>query len=825
MSFMFRWTFRLTVLLLSLSVLAFSLAYYLAAQSVPRYNKDIQFQELNSNLEIIRDTYNVPHIFGQNDEDVFFGLGYSHAQDRLWQMATLRRRAQGRLSEVFGLKTFQSDQFYRRLDLYTLAQSSFENFSDPAKSILQSYAKGVNARIREVNEESLGRGAPEMFLFDAPFAIWTAVDSIAILKMLGVEWSEQITREVLYARLLLALEDDKRALDLMPEVPGTGTLVPFDVHHSKAFSPDSDPYQTALSGLNLDHLPPLGLAGASNAFAASPSRAASGGALLANDPHGALSAPALWYLTRLELETGGVIGATIPGLPLILSGRSTALGWAITSSYIDDQDLILETVDPNQPEYYVSNNGPQKFVSRPSIIQIRNEQPVTIILRWSENGPILSPKEQGVFEVTPENHVVALAATALRGDDLSLEAFLNLMKSKTVSMAQSALGEFQSPSLTLTLVDDENIALFATGLRPERNPAHQTLGKYPSLGENKNNLWSGFLPEETSPRIVNPAGGIIVTSNNKLTDKAFPNHGAFAWGDSQRIQRLSRLLGERKVHTNESFKETQLDNISYTARSLLPLVAADLFFTEQSGPLGTQAQNRRLAMTLLADWNGDMDEYRPEPLIYAAWMRALQERLIRDEIGQLADAFTHVEPLFIERVFRNIEGAGKWCDIAQSSVVESCSDIASVALDDALISLKQTFGGTLSSLRWGDAHKAIHEHSSLGHIPLLKYFVNIEQPTSGGDHTIQRGRTKGTGANPFLNIHAAGYRGVYDFSDPDSSIFVIATGQSGHPLSRHYDDLGQLWRRGEYWRMSLDKDLTKSGAIGITRMSPANGSN
>ncbi|MGB1413464.1 MAG: penicillin acylase family protein [Paracoccaceae bacterium] len=825
MSFVFRWTFRLTVLLLSLSVLAFSLAYYLAAQSLPGYNKDIQFQELNSNLEIIRDTYNVPHIFGQNDEDVFFGLGYSHAQDRLWQMATLRRRAQGRLSEVFGLKTFQSDQFYRRLDLYTLAQSSFENFSDPAKSILQSYAKGVNARIREVNEQSLGRGAPEMFLFDAPFAIWTPVDSIVILKMLGVEWSEQITREILYARLLLALEDDKRALDLMPEVPGTGTLVPFDVHHSKAFSPDSHPYQTAVSGLNLDHLPPLGLAGASNAFAAAPSRAASGGALLANDPHGALSAPALWYLTRLELETGGVIGATIPGLPLILSGRSTALGWAITSSYIDDQDLILETVDPSQPEYYVSDNGPQKFVSRPSIIQIRNEQPVTIILRWSENGPILSPKEQGVFEVTPENYVVALTATALRGDDLSLEAFLNLMKSKSVSKAQSALDAFQSPSLTLTLVDDENIALFATGLRPERNPAHQTLGKYPSLGENKNNRWSGFLPEETSPRIVNPADGIIVTSNNKLTDEAFPNHGAFAWGDSQRIQRLSRLLGERKVHTNESFKETQLDNISYTARSLLPLVAADLFFTEESGALGTQAQNRRLAMTLLADWNGDMDEYRPEPLIYAAWMRALQERLIRDEIGQLADAFTHVEPLFIERVFRNIEGAGKWCDIAQSSVIESCSDIASVALDDALIYLKQNFGATLSALRWGDAHKAIHEHSSLGHIPLLKYFVNIEQPTSGGDHTIQRGRTKGTGANPFLNIHAAGYRGVYDFSDPDSSIFVIATGQSGHPLSRHYDDLGQLWRRGEYWRMSLDKDLTKSGAIGITRMSPANGSN
>ena len=264
----------------------------------------------------------------------------------------------------------------------------------------------------------------------------------------------------------------------------------------------------------------------------------------------------------------------------------------------------------------------------------------------------------------------------------------------------------------------------------------------------------------------------------------------------------------------------QLDSVSYTARTLLPLVGSDLFFTEQSGAIGTHADNRRTAMSLLANWNGDMDEYRPEPLIYAAWMRALQERLIRDELGQLADAFIHVKTLFIERVFRDIDGASIWCDIVQSAVKESCSDIASIALDDAIIWLSDRYEKSLLDLHWGDAHKAVHIHETLGNVPILKYFVNIEQPTSGGDHTIQRGRTKGTDPDPFLNIHAAGYRGVYDFSDPDSSIFVVSTGQSGHPLSRHYDDLGQLWRRGEYWRMSLDKSLIKSGAIGTTKLLP-----
>ncbi len=820
MAFLFRWTFRLTVILILLSALAVLLAYYLASQSLPNYNKELVLQGLKSELEIVRDTHNVPHIFGDNNQDVFFGLGYAHAQDRLWQMATMRRRAQGRLAEVFGITSFESDQFYRRLDFYTLARNSYEGFSKSSKEILYAYSKGINARIKEVNAGSLGRGAPEMFFFDAPFAIWTPVDSIAILKMLGVEWSDQMTREVVYAQVLMALNNDKLVQDILPDVPGKATLVPFKSQQNSAFRLNPQIYQEALTRLVITKWPRIGLTGASNAFAAAPNRAAAGKTLLANDSHNALSAPSLWYLARLELEHGGIIGASIPGLPLIMSGRGDALGWAITASYIDDQDLILETLTADQTEYYETAEGPKKFRSRPSIIQIRNQPPVTVMLRWSENGPILSPSQGNLFKVTHQNHVIALAATALQQNDRSIEAFLNLMQSQSVLEAQTALETFHSPSLTLTLVDASNIVLQTAGLRPLRDPQHRTFGRYPSLGSEVQNKWLGFLPEYSGTRITNPLDGIVVTSNNKLTDAAFPNHGAFQWGDSQRIQRLSRLLSQRKVHTHESFKETQLDNVSYTARTLLPLVGADLFFTEQGGAIGTQADNRRQAMSLLAGWNGDMDEYRPEPLIYAAWMRALQDRLIRDEIGQMADSFTHVEPLFIERVFRDVDGASIWCDITQSTVIETCSDIASTALDDALLWLSERYGTSLSGLRWGDAHKAIHIHETLGTVPLLKYFVNIEQPTSGGDNTIQRGRTKGSGPDPFLNSHAAGYRGVYDFSDPDSSIFVLSTGQSGHPLSRYYDDLGQLWRRGEYWRMSLDKNLISSGAIGTTRLFP-----
>jgi penicillin amidase len=215
-----------------------------------------------------------------------------------------------------------------------------------------------------------------------------------------------------------------------------------------------------------------------------------------------------------------------------------------------------------------------------------------------------------------------------------------------------------------------------------------------------------------------------------------------------------------------------------------------------------------------------MNEHLPEPLIAMEWLRVLQDRLIRDDLGPVADAITHVEPIFLERVFRDTDGASAWCDIIRSAVVESCADIARIALDEAIVRLGERYGADPQSWRWGDAHTARHDHPVLGQTPILHYLVNIRQSTSGGDFTLMRGRTAGIGPEPFANVHAAGYRGVYDFADPDSSVFIIATGQSGHPLSRHYDDLGALWRRGDYIPMSLDPGLAIAGAIGITRLEP-----
>ena len=825
MIILFRWLLRITLGAFVLVAAALALAWYFAARSLPEYDATAEVEGIAAPVEIVRDNANVPHIFGTTDGDVFFALGYAHAQDRLWQMVMLRRTAQGRLSELFGARTLPIDMLMRRLAIYDLAMSSVQAQDAPTQSALTAYAAGVNAWLAEVNAGARGRGAPEMWLFNHPIAPWVAADSIAILKLLSVQLQSHLSAEVLRARVSLVLPPD-RVADILPDVPGAGTAA---LPEYAAIVPGAGtaPVQLAAAPASDDLLSdplspfaPSGLGGASNAWAAGVARSATGSTLLANDPHVELTAPALWYLAQLDLRSGGVIGGTIPGVPLVLTGRSADLGWGITSSYLDDLDIFVEEVNPENPDQYRDLDGWRDFETRDSIIVVRDAAPVTIRLQWTVNGPVLPPEVFDLGTIRPPGHVTSIGWTALDPGDTTMTAGLRLMAAQSIEQAIAAGELFVAPSQVLTLADRNRIGMKLVGRMPLRDPAHASEGRMPSLGYVAQNRWQGVIPYAENPGFVDPPGGILGNTNNKIVNRPFPRHVSFLWGDAQRVQRWEFLMQTRQVHTRDSFIEAQLDTVSNAARTLLSLVGADLWFTGEAAPAGTPERQRQVALALLAEWNGEMNEHLPEPLIYAAWMRALQERLIRDELGPLADAFTHVDPVFVERVYRDVDGASAWCDVLQSAPVETCTDVARLALDDALVMIAERYGTTLESLRWGDAHVAAHDHPVLGQTPILDWVVNIRQSTSGDDHTLMRGLTAGTPDDPFRNVHAAAYRGVYDFADPDSSVFIISTGQSGHPLSRHYDDLGVRWRQGEYIPMTLDPALARAASVGVTTLLP-----
>ena len=824
----FRWLFRIAVALVAITILAGLGLYYFLSRSLPDYGATWRVAGIEAPVEIARTIHNVPHVFGETDEDVFFGLGFAHAQDRLWQMTMLRRTAQGRLSELFGARTLRTDELLRRLDIYSLSVASVAAQDARTMAALEAYARGVNAWITQVNQRALGRGAPEFFVFPAEIAMWQPADSIALVKLMALQLSGHLDAEVRRARLSLSVPPE-RLRDILPEDPtgGIAALPDFaslfpglqDTHLAMPHMLPGD-----LPGSDFSPFPSWETAGASNAWAAGPLRSAAGAPLLANDPHLGFSAPAIWYLARLELSSGGVIGGTIPGIPAVLVGRSQHIAWGLTSSYLDDQDVFLEELDPANPERYRTPDGWAELETRRSIIRVRDADSVTITLRWSENGPILPGSHYSLAAVTPPGHVAALAWTALSGQDSSISAAMDIMRAQDVPQALAAGEGYVAPAQNLMVIDERQIAMQLIGHMPRRHPDHPTQGRMPAPGHDPLARWQGVFPYAENLRIIDPQTGLLGNTNNKPADGAFPNHISHLWGDATRINRWVRLMQQRSVHTRDSFIEAQLDTVSQAARDLLPLVGADLWFTGEAAEPGTPAARRQLALRLLADWNGEMNEHLPEPLIYVAWMRELFFRTIRDELGPLADSFSHMDPVFLERVWRDHGGAEIWCDVIQSAPTETCPDIARVALDAALNDLVTRFGPNIESWRWGDAHQATHDHAVLGEVPLVRYFVNIRQSTSGGDHTLNRGRTRGGpqgAADPFANVHGAGFRGVYDMADPEASVFIISTGQSGHPLSRHYDDLGVLWRRGEYIPMTLDPELARAGGIGVTRLEPA----
>ncbi len=818
---LFRWLFRGTIVFVGLIFLTAAATYILAVRSIPNYDADQRIPGLATDVEIVRDAHAVPHIFATSATDAFFSLGYAHAQDRLWQMVLMRRAAQGRLSELFGSRTIETDVLMRQLAIYDLSVQSLKHQSERTRSALVAYSNGVNAWLDVINREALGRGAPEFFLFGTEVAFWTPADSLALVRLMALRLNTQLHSEISRSLVSFVLDAD-RVVDILPDSPGKGvtSLPAFPMISPASTNADPTPPGAAAKSGFLMPLPNPGLAGASNAWAAMPKRSVTGAALFAADPHLGLTAPGIWMLARLEFPENSVIGGTIPGIPAILVGRNRHIAWGITSAYVDDLDVYIEKLNPDNPDEYLTEDGFIPFRKASTEIGVGGDEALPLDLYWSKRGPVVHGGLFGLNGIVPENHAATVRWTALDIDDRSMNAAIDLMYARSIGEAREAGKIFRAPALNLIAAEKASIALQTIGALPWRRPDHTSQGRLPSPGWLPQNHWQGYLPYSGHPYVLNPESGIVANTNNGTTNARFPFHLSFDWGDTQRIERLERLLNERRVHTRKSFVDAQLDVVSYTARSLLPLVGRNLWYSDPPGPSRSRLTLRRDALDRLARWNGEMSRHQPTPLIYVAWMRHLQKLLITDELGELADRFSRPSPVFIERVFRDVDGAASWCDIRQSTRVETCDEIAGRALVEAIVELSGKYGQNVEAWRWGTAHVARHDHEVLGEIPVFSWLSNIRIDSSGGENTLQRGGMPWSGDEPYASVLAAGLRVVVDFSDPDNSLYIISTGQSGHPLSRYYDDLAQLWRRGEYITMSLDDSYVRSGAVGVTWLRP-----
>jgi penicillin amidase len=726
--------------------------------SQPAQQGTLRLPGLGAPVAVTLDGQGIPRIAAASETDAAMALGWLHARDRLFQMEMMRRGGAGRLAEVAGKAALPTDRLMRTFGLARLAEADLALLPAETRAVLDAYAAGVNAWIA-----ARGRfAAPEFVLLGAP-APWRPADSLLWGKIMGVWLSGNWRTELARGRLAATLPAE-RVRDLSPGDASAGrpdrlALDPAHLGRLTAILPRfPDPFTLPAS--------------ASNAWAVAPAHSASGGALLAADPHLGFSAPILWYLARIDLADGRLLaGATSPGVPFMVIGRSRDLAWGFTTTHSDTQDLFAERLlDEHR---YETPEGPQPFTLTEEIIEVRGEASERLYVRATRHGPVISDLDRSA----PPGMALALAAANLAPADTSAAGLHALNRARSIAEARTAAAQITGQAQNLIVADREGgIAFYLTGRTPLRRAGD---GQMPVAGWSGAYDWSGWVPFEAMPHVSAPESGVLVNANNR---PAPPDNQVFLghdWPGDWRARRIGALLASGGPHTAADFARLQGDTVSLFARDLL--LPPDAVLRRLPRPPGAAGQ----AHDLLLAWDGDARAALPQPLIFNAWIREFG-RLALAKGGVPAGAWT-AEGEFLARLLApGSPLAGPWCG-------GDCAPLVTQALTQAVAGLTATEGPDPAAWRWAGPHIARFEHPLLRGLPVLGPRTRLEAPTGGDEWTISRG---GIPRDGFRHVHGAGLRLVADLADPDRTLAIIATGQSGNPLSAYWGNLLPAWRDG-----------------------------
>ena len=752
---------------------------------------------LDAPVEIVRDANAVPHIYAESPRDGAFAMGYVHAQDRLWQLEMQRRIGQARLAEVVGEPGLATDKFLRTLGVYRVAQRNFEMLSPEAQTIYRAYAAGVNAYL-QTRSELLPL---EFQLLGHEPELWQPADSLVWLKLMAWDLGDNFADELLRARLAESL-DAAQLQDLWaqhPDDPAPG--LPAGLTTAEAAGID---YAALAAAVPAQKGTGLG----SNGWVVSGAHTESGMPLLANDPHLRLEVPSVWYLAHVSTPEFEIVGATLPGLPFPLLGRTRNFAWGFTNTGPDVQDLFVERIDPDDSARYLAPEGSLPFDARTEEIRVSGEDSVVLEVRETRHGPVISDVlEDDDVAFLEEDHVLAFSWTALHEDDRTGEALVQAAKATDWEGFVAALRDLAVPQQTMVFADrDGNIGMVAPGRVPIRASGQ---GHMPAPGWTGTHDWVGWVPFEALPQAYNPASGRIVNANNRMVAHDYPYYLTDDWTPPYRARRIEALLDARDTHTVASFTAIQQDLVSLAAARLLPVLL----------PLAEPADDTgRRALDMLAGWNHGMARDRAEPLIYMAWLRELMHALFADELGEVFEDYWKIRT---EVIHRALGERPQWCDVVTTEAEEGCAEVVSRAFETSLEFLAVTYGHDMGDWRWGEAHAVNMKSRILGEIPAVGSWFEIDMPTGGEKETIKAG---GFDVNdpdrPFAQNHGAGYRAVYDLANPERSVFIISTGQSGNPLSSYYEDYAEPWRDGHYVPMLTDRTRIELDALGTLMLKP-----
>jgi penicillin amidase len=779
---------------------------------------EVRVAGLLSPAQVVFDGHGVPHVYASGPEDAWFVAGLLHARDRLWQMELYRRAATGRLSEILGPETLTIDRRFLTLGLRNAAEQEWRSAPPGVRAALERYAAGVNAHISAAQ----GRRRPiELQVLGVTPAEWTPVDSLAVGRLLAWRLAENHHAELVRQALATQFGGDE-ALRLAGRYPGDGPSIVQGLEGLAAregrTAPDAIvPLERPARGEGvalqrwpegLEWLRSTARRGGSNNWVIAGRRTATGRPLLANDPHLQLEFPGVWYEMHLVAAGLDVIGVTVPGAPFVVIGHNTRIAWGLTNTGADVQDLFIERIDIGRQQAMHQGRWVPVEVTRVDIpVRDGDPQPFEIWrtnngivfadvgLEWEDAPAWLAP----VGERRGERRAFSLRWDAASGELAG--AFEALNRATTWSEFTAAVERFAAPSQNFVYADIEgNIGYAMSGVLPLRAGS---VGSFPHDGNSSEGAWSGRVPPSALPRLFNPPRGYITSSNN-LVDRQWSGLVTRDWAAPYRALRLQRLMDATDRVDMPMAAEWQNDVTGMAAADVLITVDSALALAAQQGD-----QDAVDVLQQLRAWDRQMDN-RPIVTIYQLFEAALWRRTFFDEMGE--QLFTRFyewagaeRPAGLYAILD--EANSRWFDdIATLGRRETRDHIFVLAATDAATAFRSQYDGNTP---WGEAHAATFAHPLSGAgLPFSWLFNRGPVPVIGDTFTVNRASYNRLA--PFAVWEIPSYRQLFDVGQWDETRVVLPGGQSGHPLSPHFFDQNEMWRRGQYRQQPFSRTAVEA---------------
>jgi penicillin amidase len=787
---------------------------------------------------VLRDELGVPHVYAATQHDLFFTQGYTHAQDRFWQMDVWRHIGAGRLSEMFGASQIDTDVFLRSLGWERIAVEEWEAMGSPTREILQAYADGVNAYLDTHSGSEISLEYAILPLQNSSYRIepWTPVNTLTWVKVMAWDLRNNLDDEI--ARAMLGRDlSPAQVADLYPPFPGDKPVIVETptTRASGALGASLPDGAMAALGSVRDAIHDLDSVGGarsegigSNNWVVSGDLTASGLPLLANDTHLAVQMPSIWYENGLHCigEASGcaydLVGYSFAGSPGIVIGHNAHHAWGVTNQAADTADLFIERVNPNDPLEYEVDGKWVAFEVRDETIEVGGGEDATYEILTSRHGPVISGSylDEDVFDdssmtQTPQDYVVSLSWRALE-PSTTVEAILGINRATSYEEFQDAVSLWDTVPQNIVYADVEgNIAYHATGEIPIRVDGDGTV---PVPGWTSEYEWTGFVGTADKPSLLNPPEGYIESANQPVVrgggDPLIGTDAAYGY----RGGRIVDLLGETDSHTVATMQEMQLDQKDLGAVNLVPyLLTLDPVGDEEVGEV----------QTFLEGWSTGNSAYQAQArssgaAVYMGVWKQILALTFHDQIPE--DYWPTGGSRWFE-IVRNLldEPENPWWDVTSTAQTETRDDVLFQSMALAYDELSGLLGDDPASWAWGELHITRFENQTLGQsgiAPVEWLFNRSAPPRVGGSASV----VDAVGWNPAVSYEvdwAPSQRMVVDLGDLDSSRFIHTTGQSGHAFAADYDSMMEMWTDGEYGPMPFTRPAVEAVTTDSLTLIPA----